>query len=170
GRPRADHAGGPARPAGRAAELPAGGRPAGRGRGGRLRRRPRGRAGGRRHPGGPPRPPRARRRRTVGNRRDERVLNVYNWSDYIDDRTIPLFQALTNLRVNYDVYSSNEDLLARMRSGPAGYDIIVPTSWFIPTYMKLDLIEPLRQDLMPNLTNLDKEFVETDDDPRTSEH
>jgi spermidine/putrescine-binding protein len=44
---------------------------------------------------------------TIGNRRDERVLNVYNWSDYIDDRTIPLFQALTNLRVNYDVYSSN---------------------------------------------------------------
>jgi spermidine/putrescine transport system substrate-binding protein len=102
---------------------------------------------------------------TVGNRRDERVLNIYNWSDYIDDRTIPLFQALTNLRVNYDVYSSNEDLLARMKSGPTDYDIIVPTNNFIPTYMKLDLIEPLRQDLMPNLTNLDKEFVETDYDP-----
>ena len=102
---------------------------------------------------------------TVGNRRDERVLNIYNWSDYIDDRTIPLFQALTNLRVNYDVYSSNEDLLAKMRSGPTDYDIIVPTNNFIPTYMKLDLIEPLRQDLMPNLTNLDKEFVETDYDP-----
>jgi spermidine/putrescine-binding protein len=102
---------------------------------------------------------------TVGNRRDERVLNVYNWSDYIDDRTIPLFQAQSNLRVNYDVYSSNEDLLARMRAGPTEYDIIVPTSWFIPTYLKLDLIEPLRQDLMPNLTNLDKEFVETDYDP-----
>jgi putrescine transport system substrate-binding protein len=102
---------------------------------------------------------------TIGNRRDERVLNVYNWSDYIDDRTIPLFQALTNLRVNYDVYSSNEDLLARMKSGPIDYDIIVPTNNFIPTYMKLDLIEPLRQDLIPNLTNLDKEFVETDYDP-----
>ena len=102
---------------------------------------------------------------SVGNRRDERVLNVYNWSDYIDDRTIPLFQALTNLRVNYDVYSSNEDLLARMKSGPTEYDIIVPTNNFIPTYMKLDLIEPLRQDLMPNLTNLDKEFVDTDYDP-----
>jgi putrescine transport system substrate-binding protein len=102
---------------------------------------------------------------TVGNRRDERVLNIYNWSDYIDDRTIPLFQALTNLRVNYDVYSSNEDLLAKMRSGPTDYDIIVPSSWFIPTYLKLDLIEPLRTDLMPNLTNLDKEFVETDYDP-----
>jgi len=102
---------------------------------------------------------------TVGNRRDERVLNIYNWTDYIDDRTIPLFQALTNLRVNYDVYSSNEDLLARMRPGPTNYDIIVPTNNFIPTYLKLGLIEPLHTDLIPNLTNLDKEFVETDYDP-----
>jgi putrescine transport system substrate-binding protein len=102
---------------------------------------------------------------TVGNRRDERVLNIYNWTDYIDDRTIPLFQAVSNLRVNYDVYSSNEDLLARMRAGPTSYDIIVPTNNFIPTYLKLDLIEPLRTDLIPNLTNLDREFVDTDYDP-----
>jgi putrescine transport system substrate-binding protein len=100
-----------------------------------------------------------------GNRVEERVLNIYNWSDYIDERTIPLFQALTNLRVNYDVYSSNEDLLAKMRAGPTTYDIIVPTNNFIPTYLNLGLIEPLRQDLMPNLTNLDREFVETDYDP-----
>jgi spermidine/putrescine transport system substrate-binding protein len=102
---------------------------------------------------------------TVGNRRDERVLNIYNWSDYIDDRTIPLFQAVSNLRVNYDVYSSNEDLLGRMRAGSTSYDIIVPTNNFIPTYLKLDLIEPLRTDLIPNLTNLDREFVDTDYDP-----
>ncbi|MFL6297125.1 MAG: 16S rRNA (cytidine(1402)-2'-O)-methyltransferase [Actinomycetes bacterium] len=82
------------------------------------------------------------------------MLNIYNWNDYyIDDRTIPLFQAQSNLRVNYDVYSSsNEDLLARMRAGPTEYDIIVPTNWFVPTYLKLGLIEPLRTDLMPNLT------------------
>jgi putrescine transport system substrate-binding protein len=100
-----------------------------------------------------------------GNRVEERVLNIYNWSDYIDERTIPLFQALTNLRINYDVFSSNEDLLAKMRAGPTTYDIIVPTNNFIPTYLNLGLIEPLRQDLMPNLTNLDREFVETDYDP-----
>jgi putrescine transport system substrate-binding protein len=100
-----------------------------------------------------------------GNRVNERLLNIYNWSDYIDDRTIPLFQALSNLRVNYDVYSSNEDLLAKMKAGPTSYDIIVPTNNFIPTYLSLDLIEPLRQDLIPNLTNLDREFVETDYDP-----
>ena len=100
-----------------------------------------------------------------GNRVNERLLNVYNWSDYIDDRTIPVFQAQTNIRVNYDVFSSNDDLLARMRAGRTSYDIIVPTNNFIPTYLKADLIEPLRQDLIPNLTNLDREFVETDYDP-----
>jgi spermidine/putrescine transport system substrate-binding protein len=100
-----------------------------------------------------------------GNRRNERLLNIYNWSDYIDDRTIPLFQAQSNIRVNYDVYSSNEDLLAKLRAGPTSYDIVVPTSWFVPTYLKLGLIEPLPQDLIPNLTNLDREFVKTDYDP-----
>jgi spermidine/putrescine-binding protein len=100
-----------------------------------------------------------------GNRREERLLNIYNWTDYIDDRTIPLFQAQSNLRINYDVYSSNEDLLAKLRAGPTTYDIIVPTNWFVPTYLNLDLIEPIRQDLIPNLTNLDREFVETDYDP-----
>jgi spermidine/putrescine-binding protein len=69
----------------------------------------------------------------VGNRRNERLLDIYNWSDYIDDRTILLFQAQANIRVNYDVFSSNEDLLARMRAGPTSYDIIVPTNNFIPT-------------------------------------
>jgi putrescine transport system substrate-binding protein len=100
-----------------------------------------------------------------GNRVNERLLSIYNWSDYIDDRTIPLFQAQSNIRVNYDVYSSNDDLLAKLRAGPTSYDIIVPTNNFIPTYLSLDLIEPLRQDLIPNLTNLDREFVDTDYDP-----
>jgi spermidine/putrescine transport system substrate-binding protein len=100
-----------------------------------------------------------------GNRRNERLLNIYNWSDYIDDQTIPLFQAQANIRVNYDVYSSNEDLLAKLRAGSTDYDIIVPTSDFIPTYRSLGLIEPLRQDLIPNMTRLDREFVETDYDP-----
>jgi putrescine transport system substrate-binding protein len=101
----------------------------------------------------------------AGPRRREQTLNIYNWSDYIDERTVPLFQAWTNIRVNYDVYSSNEDLLAKLRAGPTQYDIIVPTNQFIPTYRRLGLLQPLRQELIPNLTNLDKTFVETDYDP-----
>jgi putrescine transport system substrate-binding protein len=103
--------------------------------------------------------------RAAGPRRRQQILNIYNWSDYIDERTVPLFQALANIRVNYDVYSSNEDLLAKLRAGPTQYDIIVPTNQFIPTYRRLGLLQPLRHDLIPNLVNLDRAFVETDYDP-----
>jgi spermidine/putrescine-binding protein len=101
----------------------------------------------------------------VQNRETDRLLNIYNWSDYIDDRSIPAFQAHFNLRVNYDVYSSNDDLLAKMRAGPTNYDIIVPTNQFIPTYRRLDLIQPIPRELITNADNVDKQFVETDYDP-----
>jgi spermidine/putrescine-binding protein len=101
----------------------------------------------------------------VQNRENDRLLNIYNWSDYIDDRSIPAFQAHFNLRVNYDVYSSNDDLLAKMRAGPTNYDIIVPTNQFIPTYRRLGLIQPLPRELITNANNVDKQFVETDYDP-----
>jgi spermidine/putrescine-binding protein len=101
----------------------------------------------------------------VQNRETDRLLNIYNWSDYIDDRSIPAFQAHFNLRVNYDVYSSNDDLLAKMRAGPTNYDIIVPTNQFVPTYRRLDLIQPLPRELITNADNVDKQFVETDYDP-----
>ncbi|HEX6675812.1 MAG TPA: spermidine/putrescine ABC transporter substrate-binding protein [Actinomycetes bacterium] len=99
------------------------------------------------------------------NRRPEQLVNIYNWSDYIDDRTVPAFQAHSGVRVNYEVYSSNEDLMAKMRGGNTNFDIVVPTSWFLPTYKRLGLLEPLPLDLIPNLRNLDKVFVETDYDP-----
>ena len=101
----------------------------------------------------------------VHNLDKDRVLNIYNWSDYIDDRSIPAFQAHFNLRVNYDVYSSNDDLLAKMRAGPTNYDLIVPTNQFIPTYRRLDLIQPLPRELIPNIVNVDKQFMNTDYDP-----
>ncbi len=100
----------------------------------------------------------------AGNRVQEQLLNIFNWSDYIDDRSIPAFQAHSGIRVNYDVYSSNDDLLAKMKAGHNQLDIIVPTNWFIPTYRRLGLIEPLRRDLIPNMRNLDRAFVDTDYD------
>jgi putrescine transport system substrate-binding protein len=99
------------------------------------------------------------------NRKPEQLVSIYNWSDYIDDRTIPAFQAHSGIRVNYEVYSSNEDLLTRMRAGKDQWDIIVPTHQFLPTYKRLGLVQPLPLDLIPNIRNIDKAFVETEYDP-----
>src|ERR1700738_3435477 len=59
---------------------------------------------------------------------EEAQLNVYNWSDYIAPDTIPKFAAETGIKVTYDVYDGNEVLEAKLLSGRAGYDVVVPSA------------------------------------------
>src|SRR5690606_29344072 len=58
-------------------------------------------------------------------------LNVYNWSTYIAEDTIPNFEQQFGVKVNYDVYESNEDLLAKIQPGNPGYDVIVPSDYMV---------------------------------------
>lgn len=76
---------------------------------------------------------------------EEKLLNVYNWSDYIADEVLAAFTARTGIRVNYDVYDSNEILDAKLLAGRSGYDLVFPTAtpWFARqikagAYRKLD--------------------------------
>lgn len=59
---------------------------------------------------------------------EEKVLNIYNWSDYIGDDTIANFEKETGIKVRYDTFDSNETLHAKMVAGKTGYDIVVPSS------------------------------------------
>ncbi|HWT99573.1 MAG TPA: hypothetical protein VN229_18215, partial [Terriglobales bacterium] len=62
---------------------------------------------------------------------DEKQLNVYNWSDYIGEHTVENFQKDTGIKVQYDVYDSNEALEAKLMAGNTGYDLVVPTGPFL---------------------------------------
>ena len=68
---------------------------------------------------------------SVGANAQERVVNVYNWSDYIDDSIIADFTKETGIKVVYDVFDSNEILETKLLAGGSGYDIVVPTSNFL---------------------------------------
>ena len=59
---------------------------------------------------------------------EEKVLNIYNWSDYIGEDTIANFEKETGIKVRYDTFDSNETLHAKMVAGKTGYDIVVPSS------------------------------------------
>ena len=59
---------------------------------------------------------------------DEKLLNIYNWSDYIAADTVPRFEKETGIKVNYDVYDSNEVLEAKLLAGHSGYDLVVPSA------------------------------------------
>ncbi len=92
-------------------------------------------------------------------------LFFYNWSDYIDEETLPNFETEFGAKVVYDNYSSNDDLLAKLQSGASGYDIIVPTDYMITTMLGLDLIQEIDLDNIPNVANLYPRFREAPFDP-----
>ena len=74
---------------------------------------------------------------------EEKVLNIYNWSDYIADDTIKNFEKETGIKVNYDNYDSNEVLLAKLVAGNTGYDIVVPGAHFAKTQIEGGLLQKL---------------------------
>jgi spermidine/putrescine-binding protein len=94
-----------------------------------------------------------------------KTLNFYNWTDYIADDTIPNFQKQTGIKVTYDNYSSNDDLLAKMQSGNTGYDIIVPTDAYLVRMKKASLLVPINLANIPNVKNLDPRFRDAPYDP-----
>ncbi|RMH49319.1 MAG: polyamine ABC transporter substrate-binding protein [Alphaproteobacteria bacterium] len=89
----------------------------------------------------------------------DRVLNVYNWSDYIAEDTIAKFEARFGVKVNYDVYDSNEVLEAKMLAGNSGYDVVVPTSDFLRRQIAAGVYMELDKSKLPNLKNMDPQLM-----------
>jgi putrescine transport system substrate-binding protein len=86
---------------------------------------------------------------------DEKVIRVYNWSDYVAEDTLKRFTSETGIKVIYDVYDSNEVLEAKLLAGKSGYDIVVPSNSFLAKQIKADVYQPLDKSKLPNWKNLD---------------
>ncbi|MDR1041220.1 MAG: spermidine/putrescine ABC transporter substrate-binding protein [Deltaproteobacteria bacterium] len=99
----------------------------------------------------------------------ERQLNVFIWSEYIDPDLITEFEKSRGVKVRMDFYESNEEMIAKLQLGRLGiYDIIVPSTYFIPTLLNLDLIQPLDHAKLTNIGNLDPKFRNIEEDPGNS--
>ncbi|HRD95513.1 MAG TPA: polyamine ABC transporter substrate-binding protein [Rubrivivax sp.] len=86
---------------------------------------------------------------------EEKVLNVYNWSDYIAEDTLKNFEKETGIKVRYDNFDNNEILHAKLVAGKTGYDIVVPSSNWAKLQADGGLLRKLDKSLLPNLKNLD---------------
>ena len=86
---------------------------------------------------------------------EPKVLNIYNWSDYIADDTIKNFEKETGIKVRYDNYDNNEILQAKLVAGKSGYDIVVPSAHFAKTQIAAGLYQPLDRAQLTNWGNLD---------------
>jgi spermidine/putrescine transport system substrate-binding protein/spermidine/putrescine transport system permease protein len=95
----------------------------------------------------------------------ERPLNVYIWSNYIGPETVKRFEARHHVRVNVDVYDSNEALLAKMQSGNVDYDVVCPSNYTVQILVAQGLLLPLDWSALPHATNLDPRFLGRAHDP-----
>jgi putrescine transport system substrate-binding protein len=82
-----------------------------------------------------------------------RVVNVYNWSDYIDSGVIDEFTKSTGITVRYDTFDSNDTLEAKLLAGKSGYDVVAPTAYFLERQIKAGIFQKLDKSKLPNLAN-----------------
>ncbi|HKE44803.1 MAG TPA: polyamine ABC transporter substrate-binding protein [Steroidobacteraceae bacterium] len=92
--------------------------------------------------------------------KEEKVLNVYNWSDYIAEDTVANFQKETGIKVNYDMYDSNEVLETKLLAGNSGYDVVVPSASFLERQIKAGVFRKLDKSQLTNLKNMDPEIMQ----------
>ncbi|MFT4248799.1 MAG: polyamine ABC transporter substrate-binding protein [Pseudomonas sp.] len=90
---------------------------------------------------------------------EEKVLNVYNYSDYIAEDTVPNFEKASGIKVVYDVFDSDEMVEAKLLAGGSGYDVVVPTLNFFGRQIKAGVFLPLDKSKIPNLANLDPDVM-----------
>ncbi len=95
---------------------------------------------------------------TSATAQEEKVLNIYNWSDYIAVDTIQNFEKETGIKVRYDTFDNNEILHAKLVAGKTGYDIVVPSSGWARLQMDGGLLRKLDKAQLPNLKNLDPDI------------
>lgn len=90
----------------------------------------------------------------------EKVLNVYNWSDYIGEDTVKNFEAKYGIKVNYDVFDSNEVVETKLLAGNTGYDLVIPSAQFMERQIKAGVFQKLDKSLLKNVGNMDPNIMQ----------
>jgi spermidine/putrescine transport system substrate-binding protein len=102
---------------------------------------------------------------TVGCGEKKETINVYNWGDYIDKSVLKDFEEEYNIKVNYSMFETNEDMYIKLKQGGSSYDVIFPSDYMIERMVREDLLVKLNKDNIPNLKNIDEKFFNLDFDP-----
>lgn len=92
-------------------------------------------------------------------------LNLYGWSEYIPQELLDAFGKQYGLKVNYDTYASNEELLAKLQAGASQYDVIIPSDYTVGIMIAQGMLEPIDVAQIPNFANVDDQFKNPSYDP-----
>src|SRR6476620_1155844 len=86
--------------------------------------------------------------------KSERIVNVYNWTDYIAPNVMEEFTKETGIKARYDTFDSNDTLETKLLAGKSGYDVVVPTAYFLERQIKAGVFQKLDKAKLPNLANM----------------
>ena len=92
-------------------------------------------------------------------------VNVYNWGEYIDESVLEDFEEATGIKVNYQMYDSNETMYGKIAPGGTDYDVVIPSDYMIARMIEEDMLEPLNFDNIPNFADIDPELKNPEYDP-----
>lgn len=92
-------------------------------------------------------------------------LSVYNWADYIDEALLTKYEEEYGVKIIYDTFASNEDLLAKLQAGATGYDVIFPSDYMVAQMIELGMLAEIDHNNIPNLKNMDPFFLDAPYDP-----
>jgi putrescine transport system substrate-binding protein len=85
---------------------------------------------------------------------EQRIVNFYNWSDYVEPTVLETFTRETGIKVRYDTFDSNDTLETKLLAGKSGYDLVVPTAYFLQRQIKAGVFQKLDKDKLSNIGNL----------------
>ncbi len=89
----------------------------------------------------------------------EKVVNVYNWADYIGEDTIELFEAEYGIKVNYDIYDGSQVVDVKLLAGKSGYDVVVHSSQYSSRLAPIGVYELLDYSKLDNMRHLDTDMI-----------
>jgi spermidine/putrescine-binding protein len=92
-------------------------------------------------------------------------LNLYGWSEYVPQELLDAFAQEYKVKVNYDTYASNEELMAKLQAGKTNYDVIIPSDYTVSILVGQKMLEPIDLDHIPNFVNVDDQFKNLPYDP-----
>lgn len=92
-------------------------------------------------------------------------LSVYNWADYIDEELLTQYEQEYGVKIVYDTFASNEDLLAKLQAGATGYDVIFPSDYMVAQMIELNMLAEIDKSQIPNLSNMNPFFLDAPYDP-----
>lgn len=96
---------------------------------------------------------------TMKNHSGEKVI-VYNWGEYLDPKTIELFEEETGISVTYEEYETNEIMYPKIVSQAIAYDVVCPSDYMIQRMIENDLLAEINWDNIPNIKNMDPTYME----------